>query len=47
MSDGKDTDREAELETAIEKIRDELWKPGQILPKWRHAIALILQQAKH
>jgi hypothetical protein len=33
----------AELERAIEKIRDETWKPGQTLPKLRRAIALVLQ----
>jgi hypothetical protein len=42
----KDGDREAELEAAIEAIRVETWKPGQTLPKLRHAIALILQELK-
>jgi DNA-binding FadR family transcriptional regulator len=39
----KDGDRATELEAAIEKIRKEIWKPGQTLPKLRRAIALILQ----
>ena len=43
----KDGDREAELEAAIEAIRKEVWKPGQTLPKLRHAIALILQELKN
>jgi hypothetical protein len=38
----KDGDREA----AIEKIKAEVWKTGQTLPKLRHAIALILQELK-
>ena len=42
----KDGDRVAELEAAIEKIRQETWKTGQTLPKLRHAIALILQGLK-
>ena len=42
----KDGDREAELEETIEKIRLEVWKPGQTLAKLRHAIALILQDLK-
>jgi len=32
--------------TALEAIRKEVWKPGQTLPKLRHAIALILQELK-
>ena len=43
----KDKDREAELEAAIEKIRQETWKTGQTLPKLRLAIAQILQDLKH
>jgi len=31
----KDGSREAELETAIEAIRQETWKTGQTLPKRR------------
>jgi hypothetical protein len=42
----KDGDREAELEAAIEKIREETWKPGQTLPALRKAIALILLELK-
>lgn len=37
----KDRDRETELAAALEAIRKEAWKPGQTLPKLRHAIALI------
>lgn len=43
---GKKDDREAELEAALEAIRKEAWKPGQTLPKLRHAISLILQELK-
>ncbi|HKU28634.1 MAG TPA: hypothetical protein VJQ54_24400 [Candidatus Sulfotelmatobacter sp.] len=39
MATGRKDDREAELEAAIEKIKAETWKPGQTLPKLRHAIA--------
>jgi hypothetical protein len=42
----KNGDRDAELKAAIEKIRDEIWKPGQTLPKLRRAIPLILQELK-
>ena len=43
----KDDDREAELEAAIEKIRKEIWKPGQTLPNLRRAIASTLLELKH
>ena len=47
MATGKqDGDRQAELEAALEEIPKEAWKPGQTLPKLRHAIALILQNLK-
>jgi len=42
----KGGDREADLEAAIEKIRQESWRAGQTLPKLRYAIALILQDLK-
>jgi hypothetical protein len=42
----KDGNREAELGTVIEAIRHQVWKSGQILPKLRNAIALILQRLK-
>ncbi len=42
----KDSDREAELEAAIKKIREETFKPRQTLPALRRAIALILQELK-
>ncbi len=42
----KNAGREADLEAAIEKIRKEIWKPGQILSKLHRAIALILQDLK-
>jgi hypothetical protein len=36
MATGKqDGDREAELEAAIEKIREATWRPRQTLPKLR------------
>ena len=40
-------DRVEELEEAIEKIRAETFKPRQILPQLRHAIARILLDLKH
>jgi hypothetical protein len=39
-------DRVEKLEAAIEKIRAETFKPKQILPQLRHAIAIILQELK-
>jgi len=46
MATGKKDDREAELEAALEGIRNETWKTGQTLAEPRHAIALILQNLK-
>jgi hypothetical protein len=34
------------IEAAIEKMHNEIWKPGRTLPKLRRAIALILQELK-
>jgi hypothetical protein len=42
----KGDDREAELEAAIEKLRQEAWKTGQTLPTLRHAFAPLLARAK-
>jgi hypothetical protein len=42
----KDGDREAELEAAIEAIRQPVWKSDQTLRKLRHEVAPILQQLK-
>jgi hypothetical protein len=37
-------DRKAELEAAIGKIRQETWKTGQTLPKFRRAIVYSISQ---
>jgi hypothetical protein len=42
----KEQRRLAELEAAIEKIREVTWKKANSLPELRHAIAVILQDLK-